>query len=377
MNSDQPTVDTGFTTDYRERLKKAFSPRSAQSSMGTEGPVNEPSANAADYLYSPADQARIRLEIIGDPAWIQQGELWAGVAGTGQLFGPFLSDGTINYEGQEALFEVAFNQPVDYNLDTGIMDPTTKNFNKSDSAAGDARQSFIYRAVDVTSTFSQGRFTQELNGVLVLFEQPSSRTPQPLEVRPAIPAPESRRGSTNTARIQPSGGTPITGGALVGDPGVSFEGNEFGAYFGDGDTGGAVNYQPTGLATVRDPVVPITADSFGAEGFDDPTAATTPPEPTPPTSSGQPVGPASSGTAAVGSLGGASGEAVGQPVSVQVVTRTGPVTVTSQNEIDGLRAAGEITAEERRAASRALDIKQRAANAPTTSQPRQAIARDY
>ena len=138
-----------------------------------------------------------------------------------------------------------------------------------------------------------------------------------------------------------------------------------------------MNYQPTGLATVRDPVVPITADSFGAEGFDDPTAATTPPEPTPPTSSGQPVGPASSGTAAVGSLGGASGEAVGQPVSVQVVTRTGPVTVTSQNEIDGLRAAGEITAEERRAASRALDIKQRAANAPTTSQPRQAIARDY
>ena len=50
VNTDQPTVATGVTSDYREKLKKSFSPRSAQSSMGQDGPTNEPSANAADYL---------------------------------------------------------------------------------------------------------------------------------------------------------------------------------------------------------------------------------------------------------------------------------------------------------------------------------------
>jgi len=33
----------------------------------------------------------------------------------------FLPDGTINYERQEALFEVGFNKPEDYDLDTGLM----------------------------------------------------------------------------------------------------------------------------------------------------------------------------------------------------------------------------------------------------------------
>lgn len=170
INSSQ-TVDAATqTTDYREYLKKAFSPRSAQSTMGTQGTTNEPSANAADYLYSPADQGQVSLEIMGDPAWLQQGELWAGVAGAGQLYGPFLDDGTINYEGQEVLFEIAFNQPVDYNFDTGIMDPTTKNFDKTDSDAGSARQSYVYRAISVTSKFNKGEFTQDLDGVLILFD---------------------------------------------------------------------------------------------------------------------------------------------------------------------------------------------------------------
>ena len=170
-SKDNQTVNAATqTSDYREYVKKFFSPRSAQSSMGQQGPTNEASANAADYLYSPADQGRISLEIVGDPSWLQQGELWGGVAGAGQLYGPFLEDGTINFEGQEILFEIAFNQPVDYNLDTGVMDPTTNNYNKTDTSAGSARQSYVYRAIDVTNKFSRGQFTQELNGVLVLFD---------------------------------------------------------------------------------------------------------------------------------------------------------------------------------------------------------------
>jgi hypothetical protein len=370
VNTDQPTVATGVTSDYREKLKKSFSPRSAQSSMGQEGATNEASANAADYLYSPADQARIKLEILGDPAWIQQGELWAGIAGAGQFYGPFLEDGTINYEGQEVLFEVAFNQPVDYNLDTGIMDPTTKNFNRTDSNAGDARQSYIYRAVDVTSTFSQGRFTQELNGVLLLFELPDTKTAQPLQAQPSISAPAARRGSTNTARIQPQ-----PQGALSAAPEVDFVGSEFGAYFGSGETGGAVNYKPTGLAQVLDRQQQ-QGPGIGTQGVA-PAPATTPPGQTPPTSSGQPVGPAASGTSAVNRLGGASGPAVGQPVTVPVILNSaGVINVTSNEEIQALFSQGFISAQTRNKAESQLAAKRQAANSPVTSQPTQRIARE-
>ena len=39
-----------------------------------------------------------------------------------------MPDGTINYEGQEILFELAWNKPADYDLETGIADPTTETF---------------------------------------------------------------------------------------------------------------------------------------------------------------------------------------------------------------------------------------------------------
>jgi hypothetical protein len=51
--------------------------------------------------------------------------MWSGVGGeaiTNPDYVNFLPDGTINHESQEVLFELAWNQPADYNLDTGIMD---------------------------------------------------------------------------------------------------------------------------------------------------------------------------------------------------------------------------------------------------------------
>jgi len=378
VNTEQPSVQTGATTNYREVYKKAFSPNSAQSSMGQEGNTNEASANAADYLYSPSDVAEITLEIVGDPAWLQQGELWAGVAGTGQFYGAFLDDGTINFEGQECLFEVAFNQPVDYNLDTGVMDPGTKNYgaNRQQGLAGSATQSYIYRAKEVISTFSQGRFTQQLHGTIILFDLPQPKASQ------TLPGPD--QSAAETARLQAAGrgsvNSPRVQGAL-GDTGAVNVAGEFGAYFGTGETNGAVNYKPKGLAQVLDSQRPqnaLIADSLAAEGFGAQPADLTPsPAPRPPTSGGQTVGPAASSTTAVGRLGGASGTAVGQPVSTQVFTNSGVVTVTSNAEIQNLFDQGRITAQERGQAAQALSIKQRAANAPVTNQSPQLGSREY
>jgi hypothetical protein len=173
MNSNTPPRGVN-DLDWREEAKRAFQPRSNESDQGQEGKTNEPAANAADILYSPADLARAKISIIGDPSWIAQGEIWAGISGQNLNAGPFFPDGTINTEIEEPLFEIAWNKPVDYSLTTGLMNPGQRNAgaNAIDTLGPGPSQSYIYRAITVTSTFNQGKFTQDLEGVLVLF--PSS-----------------------------------------------------------------------------------------------------------------------------------------------------------------------------------------------------------
>ena len=160
-------VNSRGTSDYREVEKRLYSPNSAQTNQGIDSwYTNEPAANAADYLYSPGDQATVKLTIIGDPAWIEQGEVWSGIrkkslnTTSDVYFDAFLADGTINFDAREALFEVAFNKPADYNPNTGLLDIP---------GSAVSSQTYIYKAVTVTSHFRQGKFTQDLEGKLLVF----------------------------------------------------------------------------------------------------------------------------------------------------------------------------------------------------------------
>jgi hypothetical protein len=152
----------------REQEKNSWQTRSDINDQGQPGKTNEPGANAAAYLYSPADQARVKMSIVGDPAWLQQGELWNGLQGKEIYSKNFLTDGTINFENQEVLFEIEFNTPVDYDMDTGLMDPNRNSRPNSNV--------YVYKATEVTSNFSRGRFTQDLEGVLITFPAVATKT---------------------------------------------------------------------------------------------------------------------------------------------------------------------------------------------------------
>jgi len=348
--SNGPAPVRTTTSDSIELEKAYFQPVSNETNKGQDDEkVNEPSANAADYLYSPGDQGKLKLKILGDPAWIFQSEVATGIQNLRTFnYGPFLTDDTINQEGQEILFQVAFNQPVDYDLGTGIADPTRKNYNRSATAAGDARQRYIYRANECMSIFSQGKFEQEIQGSLMMF-----------------PLPPAQKTDSVRETASAAGGPAGTVRAL--DPNLQ-------ALLDDN----ARDNQPRqGLAQVIDarPKVdkPLTTSSLAAEGFDNQALGLT--TASPPTSGGQPVGAASS-AAAVASQGGASGTAVGQPVSVPVFTNRGVVNATSNEEIQGLFNQGRITAQERSQAAQGLSIKQRAANSPTTNTAPQRIVKE-
>ena len=161
------------TTALTEIPRYVYQPRSAQSSQGADGRANEPAANAADYLYSPTDLGKIRVRIVGDPAWMQQGEILRGNDARTFSYKAFNTDGTINFESQEVLFEIVWQRPVDYDVNgDGLMNPNHRDPNSVVGARESVRsgpQSYVFYATSCTSEFNRGRFEQTLEGGIYIF----------------------------------------------------------------------------------------------------------------------------------------------------------------------------------------------------------------
>jgi hypothetical protein len=335
---------TRTTTNHREVPRFVPQPRSDQSDQMNEGTVSEPSAQLADYLYSPGDTARVKLKILGDPAWIQQGDVRGGLLRGSQLYDAFLPDGTINYNGQEVLFEVLWNRPVDYDLDTGLMDPGVKNYNADRKAGrpGEAVQTNVYKAVTCTSIFSRGRFEQELEGVQVYFDLPGNRQQQTQtqerQTASKTAASTSRRPTNQTSstnNIDPRTKT-------IESPSVS------------ADTLRTDDFFPQSIQATEAPRLQRPSQ--------------------PPTSTTQTVGPAASSQTAIRTLGGASGTAVGAPSTILTLRDGQTVPINSVQDIANY--GGAASSNERLAAVRRLNQAQQAANSPTTTSRQQLIAKD-
>lgn len=164
-------TNTNLISSANAELKYAPQPRSGESSQGAQGATVEIAANASDSLMSPSDLKECSMSIVGDPAWLQQGEAFAGFySNDANAFSSFLPDGTINIDSQQPMFEVAFNTPKDYNLDTGLMEQNPFNqFNLVTQNATNAQYSRLYIAKECESRFDKGKFTQQLHGILYLY----------------------------------------------------------------------------------------------------------------------------------------------------------------------------------------------------------------
>ena len=151
--------------DNMPPLTKAFTAGSSQSTQYSSKSAGLVGASAADYLYSITNKLSARLKIIGDPAWLMQGELTNSINAANFSWAPFNDDGTINYEAGPVMFELIYNRPGDYNFETGIVETTTQTRNVDGSLSLLQPQAhLIYTATKVTSMFNQGKFTQELEG---------------------------------------------------------------------------------------------------------------------------------------------------------------------------------------------------------------------
>jgi len=218
----------------------------SSSIQGAEGITNSIGASAADYLYSPSDIASVNLTIVGDPAWLQQGEAAAGVNSFNFNFNPFNPDGGINYDAQEIIFDLQWNTVADYDVNgTGLANP-----NKTPSTT-QASQTYTYTATECTSKFSKGKFEQDLKGKLFQITDPRTTPPSGTVSDGSSDRAETARlkrqgnAADQTAATQARTGVDLTNASAGGGRGngqaqlaaeqarLEFTSNEGGAAFGN------------------------------------------------------------------------------------------------------------------------------------------------
>lgn len=171
--------------NYQETWKTNVFPASGQSNQGGEQNTMEPGANAADFLYG-SDLAKAKITIVGDPAWLPS-HLTQYVSPEMFSAKPFLADGSINSMVSGSYFEITFNTPADYNLQTGLIDASTA----PSQPGGSNTVSTLYVASKATHVFKGGKFTQELEGQWITYNA-SAQVNAPSSVARETKAPVDR-----------------------------------------------------------------------------------------------------------------------------------------------------------------------------------------
>jgi len=185
-------------SDYSLRWKTNVFPASSQSNQGGENNTMEPGANAADFLYT-ADLATAKIVIVGDPAWLPSP---ASQIVTKDSFtvNPFLLDGTVNSIASGAYFRIRFNTPADYNLQTGLIDPSDQS-STTLNAQGVNTVETIYKLQHSTSTFKGGKFTQELTGSWVTYDAAQEQVAR-AQKNKSTQARNANQSDAETARLK-------------------------------------------------------------------------------------------------------------------------------------------------------------------------------
>jgi hypothetical protein len=180
---------------------------SSNQATGAKNYANAPGDSAASFFYDPKSLSQVKMRIVGDPAWMQQGEVTTGVSAKTFDFNPYNPDGTINYDSQAVMFSVAFNTPADYDLATGLIDVNKQR------RGGQPQEYYTFQAVKCKNIFSKGKFEQELEGKLVTEKNTQSNKPTTTAAGRPVATPTA----TNIRSL------PRTAEQIVAEQNASFE----------------------------------------------------------------------------------------------------------------------------------------------------------
>lgn len=149
-------------------------------------------------LYSPGDTVKAKMQIMGDPDYLMTSIGTARNASTPRE-AAYNDNLGINPLGGQIFIEINFFEGIDYNINTGLMS-INKNIqfydtefvpqNQSLSKDKQAVSGLVYMVLSVVSSFSKGRFTQDLD--LVQWTNPTA-------VKKKSVVTEGRETTTNQA----------------------------------------------------------------------------------------------------------------------------------------------------------------------------------
>ena len=167
IGNDGKTEEQATGSGARYAEKRFFQSSPDESTQGGKGNSTRPAAQLAGRLYAPVDVANSTIEIVGDPDFIQQSEVFYSTPN----LTAFEPDGSVNSASGEVLYEVRFNRVTDYDMTTG---ETPVNANNSDSKiTGEknlAQFAEVYCTQSVVNYFKEGKFTQRLRGTIRDFD---------------------------------------------------------------------------------------------------------------------------------------------------------------------------------------------------------------
>jgi len=150
--------------DGRFAQKQMFASGAESSQQGGAGESTLPAAQLAGRLYADSDVLKVEIEIVGDPDWITQSEVFY----TTDNLGAFEPDGSLNVNSSEVLFEVRFNRSTDYDFATGLTPKYSSNANQGaiSNNTNIAEERLVFAAYQITNFFKEGKFTQRIEGTL-------------------------------------------------------------------------------------------------------------------------------------------------------------------------------------------------------------------
>ena len=133
-------------------------------------------------LYDPGAYASAKITILGDPDYLMQDS----PSSINQVYRQFYGKGfTINPNGGQVFIEIDFKEAEDYNNIDGLLSINDSiQFWKYPKSVSSQIKGVSYMLTEVVSTFSKGKFTQELDCVINQFSESGNIVDKNADGRP-------------------------------------------------------------------------------------------------------------------------------------------------------------------------------------------------
>jgi hypothetical protein len=166
-----PQPDGSKATDQGSFTTPTFgNKKSGQDPTGRLGDGTYAPNTYMSSLFDPAAYTDVKIDILGDPDFL----MTEAAPSVNEAYRQFYNSDsfTINPNGGEVFIEVNFKEGVDYDNQNGLLNINDNILFYSFGTPGSTSpKSVSYKLREVNSTFSKGKFTQQLNAYINPFPE--------------------------------------------------------------------------------------------------------------------------------------------------------------------------------------------------------------